>query len=83
MKLYATVRSNRASKGQGGDALTISIYDAERVEVATLRVDDTPEGIRITYDIDEDVAYIEKAKGEKEKGETELDRFIGKVDMPQ
>lgn len=69
MKLYATVSSERATKGQGGKELEIIIYDGDRTEMARLIVVHREGGALIEYDYDEDRIEMERTKGEKQKGE--------------
>jgi hypothetical protein len=76
MKLYATVTSERASKGQGGNEyINIKLCDKEKMQFAEFHIWELPDGICIAYDIDEDVAYLEKdingrvTKGKQQKGE--------------
>ena len=71
MKLYATITSERASKGQGGNKfLHIKLLDSRKVQYADFFVAEMPDGIIIRYDIDDDIAYIEKEpKGKQQKGE--------------
>lgn len=77
MKLYATVSSERASKGQGGQFLNIIITDSEKQEIARLVITDEENGFVIAYDYDEDSTIVEHwkglelatEKGEKQKGE--------------
>ena len=42
MKLYATVTSERATKGQGGKDLMIEIYGEDREEVCRIKVTRPP-----------------------------------------
>lgn len=70
MKLYATTTSERASKGQGGNWLDISIYDEEKNKLVDIHVD-TFRGITI-YESDKNYFNIgveRKAKGKRQKGE--------------
>lgn len=82
MKLYATVTSERASKGQGGEYIDIEIKDGEKLCFATIKVrTDKQDGQSITiwHDGQTDVrAYKDSAwnkeindyrKGKKQKGE--------------
>lgn len=71
MTLYATVSSERASKGQGGNEyLNIEILDASQEVVATAYITHNGEKtiIEIVYDSMNANVYAE-AKGEKQKGE--------------
>jgi|TARA_R100001530_G_scaffold1410_2_gene2568 hypothetical protein len=69
MKLYATVASERASKGQGGEHLDINIYDSNKNVCATLKVetykDEVGDGIKIYIDCN-DWVYL-TATGENVK----------------
>lgn len=72
MKLYATIASERASKGQGGnDYLQIQIQNSGQIVFGSLAV--TPNGrvygsIHGTK-IDIHPVFTEAEKGEKQKGE--------------
>jgi len=81
MKLYATVESERAKKGQGGDYLDIDITDEDEFIVAQFKVHTKNDGHGLLYYIDtvirEDV-YVDGhhwidseivKKGERQKGE--------------
>jgi hypothetical protein len=63
MKLYATVTSERATKGQGGEYLNIVITDNTQRECARLVVTDEENGIVVSYDFDEDTTIMERWKG--------------------
>lgn len=72
MKLYATVTSERASKGQGGEWLEIEVQNDKRKRIALLSI--YPSGIqsRFTWDshkldMDCDGAMDEHIKGNKQK----------------
>lgn len=78
MKLYATVTSERASKGQGGnDFVQIEVKNAAQETIGI--VDFFPNNtarISIRRDIDADIDTMQdalpyKEKGEKQKGECE------------
>lgn len=76
MKLYATVQSERASKGQGGEWLDIEIKDAYKdiIGIIKVRVRDDETGDFYSFEISHaEHIYIKKnimkAKGEKKKGE--------------
>jgi hypothetical protein len=75
MKLYATVESNRAKKGQGGDYLKIRAQDADRNTFISL--DCYPEAngdIRIVGNISGLKSIISTyKKGNKQKGEQKKD----------
>ena len=83
MKLYATVTSERATKGQGGEYLDIKIYTTNReAPTHTVRVREWKEKSTITVDlcsvffgkermVAREVLYINKEKGEKQKSECE------------
>jgi len=67
MKLYATVTSERASKGQGGNewldvSLTYKPKKGEAFEFMKLEILPLNDGIAVKYTIDDTVAYLEKAK---------------------
>ena len=72
MRLYATVTSERASKGQGGEYLEIDICGPNKFPVARLRVEWNGEKVIIEGNYDSYLAnmYAEsyKTKGEKQKG---------------
>lgn len=76
MKLYATVTSERASKGQGGEYLDIEILEENKEVIAQIKVRNYRFGHSITLwhgnktDVRtfKDVAM--NKKGEKQKGET-------------
>ena len=84
MKLYATVTSERASKGQGGEYLDIGIMNEYKEVVATISVRaidgtkgyDTRRTIKIWHNAFTDVYNYksgdrtETTKGEKKKDET-------------
>lgn len=83
MKLYATIESNRAKKGQGGDWLDIDIFTTNREEAShrvLVRESAGEITIRIQrkhfgkwYESKEiDTVYINapETKGNKQKGET-------------
>jgi hypothetical protein len=84
MKLYATVTSERATKGQGGEYLDIELKDEERVCFATIKVrTDRLDGQSVTIWHDgltdvrthkdsawnREIYEYRKTKGEKQKGE--------------
>lgn len=74
MKLYATVSSERASKGQGGENLTIEICGPTKEIVATLEVEWNGEKVIIegTYNSYQANMYASKEedkKGNKQEGE--------------
>jgi hypothetical protein len=71
MKLYATVTSERASKGQGGKYLDIVIKDAYKDVIGNIKVRVRNHEVGDLYCVDMDFAnhvYI-KQKGKKQKGE--------------
>lgn len=83
MKLYATVSSERATKGQGGEYLDIELKDEEGICFATVKVRaDRQDGHSVTiwHDQETDVrAHKDSAwnkeiydyrKGKRQKGET-------------
>lgn len=71
MKLYATVTSERASKGQGGEYLDIVITDSQKIKLWQLNV--TPSlNLFIKQYINGravDQWVLEANRGEKQKGE--------------
>lgn len=94
MKLYATVQSERASKGQGGNFLNIIVKDENKQEIARLVITKEDNGTVIAYDYDEDVAIFERwhnlematansgKKGEKQKGDECNDCDLGVTEYP-
>jgi len=70
MKLYATVTSERAKKGQGGEFLTIDITDKHKHKILNLHIYEGERGYILRgsdygmFKID-----ISDSKGEKKKGE--------------
>ena len=83
MKLYATVTSERASKGQGGKEIEISIFDENQEKVAQLlayypQASDYPMLVltMATKEIAQDLLTSSKivlqshTKGKQQKGET-------------
>ncbi len=74
MKTYATVTSERASKGQGGEYVEISLKGAHSTEIASLRFSTDGSGYRLsgwTHDnhrIDFSISENTE-KGERQKGE--------------
>lgn len=82
MKFYATVKSERAKKGQGGNKyldICLTVKDGQRVVNFghfTLKEGETPdgnEGIVLVDSDDEVIKWFEfpKKKAEKEKGDCE------------
>ena len=75
MKLYATIESERAKKGQGGEDLVITITGAHKTELVTMVVRPDGDHYRIdgwTHDnhrIDISISENMQRKGEKKKGE--------------
>lgn len=79
MKLYATVTSERASKGQGGEYLDIEIKNELKIVFATIKVRE--QAIEIWYDGETNVTAFKDSrwnreiydyqnkKGEKQKAE--------------
>jgi len=59
MKLYGNIKSERAEKGQGGnDFLEIEITNDKRQEIALIKI--VPgEKIKVTIEIDKDLAELE------------------------
>lgn len=67
MKLYATVTSERAKKGQGGNKfLDIDVYGEEGIQIYRLEVKENGDGIPCIECFD--IQDLEKAKGERQKG---------------
>ena len=77
MKLYATVTSERASKGQGGEWLEIEVLNESQTPVANIAVyrkpwhDKVQIKTRYNATLSEPTQQNELYKGEKQKGETE------------
>jgi hypothetical protein len=78
MKVYATVRSERATKGQGGKTLHVEIMDESKLPVIEFNVKHNGEKTILegTYKGSQANVYLEseeniarKKKGEKQKGE--------------
>lgn len=84
MKLYATVTSERASKGQGGNEyLSIHIRKAGDRDNDAMVITAYPDG-DIVINHDEDVRVLTSTfKGEKEEGDTKAQQAYesGKCDM--
>jgi hypothetical protein len=74
MKLYATISSERATKGQGGKWLKLEIKDSYKLTIASLSID-CPDGRNTTITLDgydkECVSFSQFPKGERQKGESE------------
>lgn len=66
MKLYATTSTNRATKGQGGDYLLITLYGEKKdiLYIITLKND----YLRLA-DKDGKIIFAENTKGKRQKGE--------------
>lgn len=72
MKLYATVTSERASKGQGGKYLDIRISDATQKELADVQVTEEDGEICLVLRVNHEnkgVFWLKETKGNKQKGE--------------
>jgi len=69
MKLYATVTSDRASKGQGGNEyIEIVLKNEDKIDEYVIRW--TPEALTVCGAHDNDyLLNIPQTKGEKQKGE--------------
>jgi hypothetical protein len=81
MKLYATTTSERASKGQGGEYLDITITTGkEKRKLWTLTVRESSSQFTLTAwnDVDNKYQLSEISKGEKQKGEKLTDGDIYK-----
>lgn len=90
MKLYASVTSERATKGQGGEYLDIEIQDSNKELIGKISVrrfkDDVGDGIKIFYTFADwvypsNTGLIEATKGENQKGELCEYCHINKADM--
>ena len=59
MKLYGSIRSERAEKGQGGnDFLEIEITNDQRKEIASIKI--LPgDKVKVTVDVNEELAELE------------------------
>lgn len=69
MKLYATVTSERASKGQGGNKHIAITLQCERNKVEYI-IDYTLEGLRVSATTDDGgIIVYEAIKGNNQKGE--------------
>ncbi len=88
MKLYATVTSERATKGQGGEYLDIEVKNEAKLVFATIKVRD--QKLEICYDGRTEVSafkdsawnnglydYSDKIKGNKQKDEKEKCKWCG------
>lgn len=70
MKLYATTTSERATKGQGGDFLHITITDKNKEELWRLYVENKDGKTHISlWEMDQCVYAGNSIKGKKQKGE--------------
>lgn len=78
MKLYATVTSERASKGQGGKEIEIKVKDENKETIAIMRF--TPDSVLFQFQQQgwvtshynqsgETFSFTSFKKGEKQKGE--------------
>lgn len=76
MKLYSTITSERASKGQGGQYLDISIF-SESEKIAELYIREYEGDIVIKYQNINNNVYqgiakeLKRIKGKRQKGETD------------
>lgn len=72
MKLYATVTSERATKGQGGNKYINCNLTIDKIEIAKMQVIEYPEGFKLVYSLpDRSNGYINipTSKGNKQKDE--------------
>lgn len=75
MRLYGTVTSERASKGQGGNQLLIDVFDENRMKIVEgeIKIVDGKYHIYISTTIDREtdqcIDYVEETKGNKQKGD--------------
>lgn len=67
MKLYATVTSERASKGQGGRELLIEVFNEERLKVLEGEIRYTENGLKI---------YVSTTIGDRETENQCIDFFL-------
>ena len=75
MKLYGIIKSERASKGQGGNKyLSLVVTNAERKTILRLRVTESKKGYRVTIRKSKSVKILNK-KGEQKKGEPQNYNF--------
>jgi len=81
MKLYATVQSERATKGQGGKYLDIVINNENKENIFRVYVEDREDEIYAEFvEYSTGAKHIfsnEKTKGEKQKGENPLCKKCG------
>ncbi len=70
MKVYATIESERARKGQGGERVNVVLSDANRI--AQYVITYTPDLLEVRGAFDNDyllrIPQGDSAKGEKQKG---------------
>ena len=79
MKLYATVTSERASKGQGGnDKIEIEITGENKIPLAFITV--LPSGTIMVEEQEGGEVFLEK--GERQKGEKCNDCDLGVTEYP-
>jgi hypothetical protein len=70
MKLYATITSERATKGQGGNHLHIKITDKNKDELWRLYVEDKGEKTHISlWEMNQCMYAGNSIKGKRQKGE--------------
>ena len=95
MKLYATITSERATKGQGGNKqleILMQVDAKLRAEVGRVIMKAEDDGYTIKYYPISGAAFratkgknviilFDTTKGEKQKGE--VSKFIESVDLPQ
>lgn len=88
MKLYATVTSERASKGQGGNKfLAIEIKDDNQETIGIVRLrpvlDTIGDGIQVGYWFDERLMRVQPEKIPYTKGEKKKDEMCINCGKPK
>jgi hypothetical protein len=85
MKLYATVSSERATKGQGGNKHLLSVMtaeiDGERQEIASMSAVVTDYGYKFQFSLPDGRKGEIKLKGKSQKGESTCEICGKKADM--
>lgn len=71
MKLYATVTSERATKGQGGNEfIGIDLFDSEKIHLGNITLKRENGNYILYLELDsERVSVKDETKGEKQKGD--------------
>lgn len=74
MKLYATVTSERASKGQGGNDYLVADFTINKISIGKvgIKIHNRYAYIISTVKDNTREEVIEETKGKKQKGETQL-----------